>query len=586
MLMKILASLFLVIKIRSVAGRSKIPGPHTPQHLDDSCRPITPPLALDAGHHNRNSSSIAQKPKLITAFKFRGEGILECVMRGESRAGDYLAPALHQASPATGGHYVAQLPVPSVLEAAVYTIKCAQSYSSEAATFYLNASARYTMDTYGFPYLGIPLPKTAGTNQTVCPEIRALSESASKETLLLKALKKVPLGGCPGVVIEVVGGVYLDADSTTYDVPPAVIRTTMNNTATLAAPFLPRCTYGDGFGRWVKTSRARNLVSNGHAIPNTVEKYWVPYNCRPTYWNADALKAVTAARGDTGCSKESRCDNRLVCAVSNLRAVIFTGASVASALFCNFREAILGEEHAAAARKKEREHALVSKNTNHFVTHLTGSNFAASKSTNLDFFLFAQTMPVLTNLSREDSAAACRGQIKELVEQLPSALVLNIGVHEICGAYGPTGVAPRVTRLELEHAYEDYGKALVEFGFENKTIFRTSLGSFRNARGTWWQGFLNCGAPSKAPHLPNYSGNPCYTLVSPFDRVARGEDDVHRGWSQSGVKIVDAGAPMYASPTIDQCVEIDGLHPQTESDEAMSINQLVMNMLCEMPNDQ
>ena len=93
--------------------------------------------------------------------------------------------------------------MPSVLEATVYTIKCAQSYSPEAASFYQNASARY-MNYYGFPYLGIPLPKNQ--HQTACPEIRALSESASKETLLLKALNKVPLGGCPGVVIEVVGG--------------------------------------------------------------------------------------------------------------------------------------------------------------------------------------------------------------------------------------------------------------------------------------------------------------------------------------------------------------------------------------------
>jgi len=55
---------------------------------------------------------------------------------------------------------------------------------------------------------------------------------------------------------------------------------------------------------------------------------------------------------------------------------------------------------------------------------------------------------------------------------------------------------------------------------------------------------------------------------------------------QSGAKIVDAGAPMCASLTIDQYVENDGLHPQTKSGEAMPINQLVMSMLYEMPDDQ
>ena len=65
----------------------------------------------------------------------------------------------------------------------------------------------------------------------------------------------------------------------------------------------------------------------------------------------------------------------------------------------------------------------------------------------------------------------------------------NIEVHKTCGAYGLTGVVPKATRLGPKHAYRDYGKAMVGFGFENKPPIGRVWGPFATPEGLGGRGF-------------------------------------------------------------------------------------------------
>ena len=141
------------------------------------------------------------------------------------------------------------------------------------------------------------------------------------------------------------------------------------------------------------------------------------------------------------------------------------------------------------------------------------------------------------------------------------------------------------SRDDLVSTYKGYAAELQRIGMVNRTLFRTLIGGFPDVGGDlnpWrWQGFADL-LPTFAGSLrEQFKGNPCPAIAAPIASVAFGEEDATAAWAASGVRIVDAFSPFHASPSRFQVVH-DGLHPSTESDEALAVNQLIMNGLCNL----
>jgi hypothetical protein len=96
--------------------------------------------------------------------------------------------------------------------------------------------------------------------------------------------------------------------------------------------------------------------------------------------------------------------------------------------------------------------------------------------------LRAQLMPFVaanqTNQTADQSEAALTAARKDQIAQLlnatrPTALVLHVGLHELCGAYGPGWSSNRLPRLhapcasrqDLLDTYADFRDALRDAGF-------------------------------------------------------------------------------------------------------------------------
>jgi hypothetical protein len=322
------------------------------------------------------------------------------------------------------------------------------------------------------------------------------------------------------------------------------------------------------------------LVVNGENIPEQRSKYWVPYGCRTTYWDLDALQRV-AATAKSGSTSELRCN------LPMLRRVVFTGRSVMAVLMAAMREHILKEPHEIAKRDKERDQLLES----------TGAPLAVAKldlaaGSTLEFVAMGQTMPVIVGRDPIDVDTERHQQIQAFVKEFqPSAFVLHVGLHEVCGAYGPEYMRNRLyvghcaSRDDLVDTYRGYAAELERIGMNNRTIFRSLMGGFPDIGGAanpWrWQGFAD-----ELPTFPGgsreqFKGNPCPMIAAPISNTIFGGGDAAAAWDASGVRVADAFSPFHASPTRFQVMH-DGLHPNTDSDEALAVNQLIMNGLCSM----
>ena len=121
--------------------------------------------------------------------------------------------------------------------------------------------------------------------------------------------------------------------------------------AAAAAVRLPRCTRADSPGRWAPVDFARPFVINGGAIPRSRTKYWLPYGCRPTYWDRAAFERAVAKHGGTSLGSEEP-----KCHLPNLRRIVFTGSSTESKLFSSLRQIVFKDDRKAAQRNKERDH--------------------------------------------------------------------------------------------------------------------------------------------------------------------------------------------------------------------------------------
>merc|ERR1712166_735201 len=287
----------------------------------------------------------------------------------------------------------------------------------------------------------------------------------------------------------------------------------MGSSIPIVSGVLPqRCTPADSLGRWLPVEKARPMVVNGDKIPTSRKNYWVPYGCRPTYWEISALEKVAAGGKTTQ-------DSELQCNLDALKNVIFTGVSVTSVLFASMRHHMFDESLETAARNKKRDHELQAAGKATMMI-----DYDLGNGTLIKFVTQSQLMPATQGKSRRVVEAERHAQIAQYVNEKPSAMILHIGLHEICGALGPSWFThhihqPCASRKEIAETYEDYGQALFEHGIQHKTFFRSILGSYGDVdpgRYWRWHGFLNEKRSWVTGDARGSGGNPCNSIAGPF----------------------------------------------------------------------
>jgi len=183
--------------------------------------------------------------------------------------------------------------------------------------------------------------------------------------------------------------------------------------------------------------------------------------------------------------------------------VLFLGDSTASVLFSSMREFVFGENSNDAARNKTNDHLLEEKGLD------LSSTTLQFEGLNLSFSLRGFLLPDYRGRSREDMQSDRRAHIKKIMsEEHPTAIVMNIGIHELCGAFGSQWLqrnkkhAPCSTRSELRDAYLDYGLALSELAYTDKTLFRSIYGTFPDIPLQKWRWKDFTVATDKTPRSP------------------------------------------------------------------------------------
>ena len=293
---------------------------------------------------------------------------------------------------------------------------------------------------------------------------------------------------------------------------------------------LPPCIEGSFPGRWLPTDLARPLVTNGANIPRSRLKYWVPFGCRPTFWDIAALRRVAAAGGDTGpCGDEAAAETypsiplapegtpaalsrkalrrstiegggeggaaqnlspppvslpcaRLLCHMPSLERVVFTGSSTSAVLFSGMRRHVLGESKEASRRDKEADHARSEAG----IVTLASTEVQLAPGIVVRWSMEETLMSYAPKAAGDGSSSAHQQRraedkalrFKQMAELLngtrPTSLLLHMGLHELCGAYGPHWYvgrgevrrhAPCASRLDLAEAYLDYREALQSLHF-------------------------------------------------------------------------------------------------------------------------
>jgi len=519
---------------------------------------------------------------LIPAFRFKSSiGIVECLMRGGSLTlGTFVMPAVTYDP--LDQHYTATLPRPQVMQPGLYALRCMLLYGEDLFNKTRNLDFRWPTWRKGAQFIGEAVPPATPRveDRSRCRDISQLL-MPSAEAALHAAVSNLTVGACPGVVVEGSGRSWKISESI-FNGPPAVVRISERETISEGNrhSLLPRCVAGGEFGRWLPIEVARPLVTNGHNIPPTRMKYWVPYECRATYWDISALKLLAASGQSSTCEGQPPLRGCLQCNLSNLRKVVFTGASTTSALMAAMRQHVLGESKEASRRDKQRDHENAARGTAIATSTIGAGNLE------LEFVVMYQLMPRTDSMNRSEAAVARRRQIRDLTNDLkPSAFVVHVGLHELCGAYGPEYPgkhAPCANRRELMETYSDYGDELKVLGLHKKSLFRSLMGSFPDAAtsGPWrWQGFADCLPVFSRGNRGDAKGNPCPAVMAPLSNVIHAGRDATKAWNKSEVRVVDAFTPFHASPTSDIAAK-DGMHLGPDCDEALAVNQAIMNALC------
>jgi len=300
----------------------------------------------------------------------------------------------------------------------------------------------------------------------------------------------------------------------------------------------------------------------------------------------------------SGSSVSGGSGERLQCNLASLRHVVFTGSSTTSALFSAFRAHVLLEDEARAARNKTADHAAEAAGRTLWDVRVDlGAGFAAR------FAMEGQLMPLAMGVDPVAVKLARRLQVFKLLNGTNtslsaastagkaaavagvSALVLHVGLHELCGAYGPAwalkGHSPCASRRELAETYRDYGEALRDAGFTGKAVFRSLMGSFPdgpNGVPFRFKGFANCD-DGVEPRRVGKSPNTCGAIAWAASHAVHHNGDAAGAWAAHEVDVVDAYSPVHGSPTSAAAFR-DSLHPAPDSDEALAVNQLLLNWLC------
>jgi hypothetical protein len=302
--------------------------------------------------------------------------------------------------------------------------------------------------------------------------------------------------------------------------------------------------------------------------------------------------------------------DRLQCRLESLRDVVLTGASTTSALFAALRLEVLGEDPARAARNRTREHERVAAGET-----VDAVALELSPGVVLRFSVEGQSMPLAFEAANaSELTQKRRRQISALLhatrtatamatatsaattptvgpQRNVSALVIHVGLHELCGAYGPAypgAHSPCASRRELSDTYADYGQAVSDAGFSAQAVFRSLLGTYPDAPPSGlpgrFKGFADCGTAAPERHRGGAGKglNPCAGVAAAWSHAVHHGGDAARAWAAPGrgVGTIDAYGPVHASPTAWSEGLRDGLHPQPASDEALAVNQLLMNWLC------
>ena len=483
----------------------------------------------------------------------------------------------------TTPHNVAWLPRPGLLnDVGLYAVQCVSLYSKDIGQDALHTHSRWTSWSKGAAFEGKKMNSYQSLgNKSYCSQLATLiGRRDFDESSVLQIVKSLEIGSCPGVVVEGVEGKTYQNSDDIFNAPPALIRIQRSVPETL--DWLPHCSaQHSSWGRWLPLSQARQLIINGGSIPQDRKKYWVPYLCKSTYWDYAAFSNVARRKflGNSNCNFVA------------LQKVLFLGDSTTSGIFASMREFVFGEKKKLVARNKIEDHLLERKGLELSSSHLNFPGF------DLSFSLRGLLLPEYDGKSREDMQSDRRAQLEKLVKEIrPTAIVMNFGIHELCGAFGSHWFQRNKehvscsTRSELRDAYLDYGAALSDFGYANRTLFRSIYGTFPDIpRGNWrWKGFAlemstNRKVSRKREKEHDPITNPCPAVAGPASYAAWVEDDARKAWSERGVGYVDTWPPVHSSPTADVTLSEDGLHMKASSDEVLAINQLIIGALCALP---
>jgi len=326
------------------------------------------------------------------------------------------------------------------------------------------------------------------------------------------------------------------------------------------------------------------MVINSAAIPSEVRHYWVPFNCTPTHWTRNLLEQIsarpTASGRNTNVAQEY---NVAACNLDRLSRVMFTGRSTASLLFHGLLTQVLQSDSPAATRNKTSEH----KRENAGLLAVDAWSFELGPRQRVEMSVVSTVGAVLPWRRPNRTRSMVRSENKralwrDVISKKPSAIVLHIGLHELCGAYGGTtgpsgwdGIC--YSRNDLFNTYADYGAELRKAGLENLTLFRTVMGGYVDATGgtSRWGDF----ASEAFPRTPEIQKNKCTDVFTPMAAVHATESAT--AWAQSGFGVLDAYNIFASSPDLVTAMrDTDGMHPSQQSAEVLAVNQMAMNGLC------
>ena len=270
----------------------------------------TPTLAQDLKAREGVTPAVwhANSRGVVPAFRFtsRPGGVVECLLRGDKSASR--AFVLPVVTGAATGEFTAKLPPPSLMDPGSYAVRCVRLYGESVGNLSYDADGHWrdcTTHRHNQPkFDGTILEPASGAPSLLCRGFTARLLDLSADAGLASLLASVKRGACPGVIAEAAQGHGAwDRSEVLTSGPPAVVRVEaahsraggVATSAGLAGLSLPRCAAQDAPGRWLPRADAVPLVTNGRNIPLARAKVWVPYGCRPTYWDIAALRRVAAA---------------------------------------------------------------------------------------------------------------------------------------------------------------------------------------------------------------------------------------------------------------------------------------------------